>query len=70
MPKHKYRPVTKEPEYFNNWVEKLDLLCVPKAEVGILGSSFFFGILIATSWAPSYADRNGRLDLIKLTIIV
>ena len=70
MPKHKYRPVKSNPEYLNNWVQKLDLLCVSEAEIGLLGSSFFFGLLVSTSWAPSYADTHGRLFLIQMTILV
>ena len=37
MSKDKYRPVKSDPEYFHNWVEKLDLLCKKKEEIGFIG---------------------------------
>ena len=29
LPKNKYRAVKSDEEYFDNWVEKLDMLCKP-----------------------------------------
>ena len=53
-----------DPEYLNNWVDKLDLLCKPKHEIGYLGSSFFFGIVSSVIWVPLLSDKYGRAPLI------
>lgn len=70
MPKNKYRPVKTDEEFFDNWVEKLDMLCKPQSEVGILGSCFFFGLMVTILWMPQYSDKYGRLFVIQLTLVV
>lgn len=60
VPKIQYRPVTDHPEYFNNWVEQMDLLCKPQKEIGFLGSCFFIGILSSITIVPKLADKYGR----------
>jgi MFS family permease len=70
MPKNKYRAVKTDEEYFDNWVEKLDLLCKPQSEIGMLGSCFFMGLMITIFWAPQYSDKHGRLFLVQLTLAV
>lgn len=64
LSKSNYRPVKSDPEYLNNWVDKLDLLCKPKHEIGYLGSSFFFGIVSSVIWVPLLSDKYGRSPLI------
>ena len=41
-----------DPEYLDNWVEKLGLLCETKERIGMLGSAYFIGILIALPFVP------------------
>jgi len=61
MPKDHYRADKKDPEYLDNWVNKMDLLCKPKSEIGFLGSSFFIGIIISIAFVPRLSDSIGRL---------
>lgn len=63
-----YRPVTTNPEYLQNWIQKYDLLCMPKAYLGFFASCFFLGIMCAIYVVPSYADNNGRLLVILASI--
>ena len=63
-----YRPVKSDPEYIDNWVNKLDLLCVTRAKVGFLGSAFFIGVLLAILIVPTSADKYGRLYLFRISL--
>ena len=63
-----YRPVKSDPEFIDNWVNKLDLLCVPHAKVGLMGSAFFIGVLIAIIWVPSSSDKYGRLNFFRMSL--
>jgi MFS family permease len=44
----------------NNWVNTLDLYCASSFEIGLFGSMFFFGYLIACVIFPPLADTYGR----------
>lgn len=55
-------------EYFENWVEKFDLLCRPKKDVGFIGSCFFIGIICTMFWFPVLSDRIGRTTLILVSL--
>ena len=44
----------------HNWVEKLDLICMPGWKVGLLGSSLFFGWVLTLLWVPGLSDKYGR----------
>lgn len=46
------RPNTTDPEYLDNWVQKLDLLCESKERLGLLGSAYFVGVLTAMIIIP------------------
>ena len=60
LSKEDYRPVKDDPEYIDNWVDKLDLLCVEKFKVGLLGSIFFAGIVTGVLFVPALSDWYGR----------
>ena len=60
-----YRAITSDYEYIDNWVDKLDLLCMPKAELGFLGSCFFIGVMFSIYYIPRLSDEYGRLTYIK-----
>lgn len=65
-----YRPVETDEEYLDNWVDKLDLLCRPKKELGFIGSCFFIGIISTMFWMPVLSDRIGRRYLILASFLV
>lgn len=65
-----YRPIKTNPEYFNNWVPKFDLLCMPKAYIGFFASCFFLGIIVAIYFVPRYSDEKGRLAVIIVSIFL
>lgn len=64
MPRQNYRPVTADYQYLHNWVDKLNLLCIPTSEVGLIGSCYFIGILLSIYFVPSLADKNGRVPYV------
>ena len=70
MAKDKYRPVKSDPEYFDNWVGKFDLLCKRKEEIGFIGSSFFIGIIASILIIPRIADKYGWAQQIKMAIVL
>ena len=49
-----------DPTSLNNWYTQLDLACVNKARVGLIGSSLFIGWSIAAFISPRLADIYGR----------
>ena len=53
-------PDTSDPEYLDNWVNKLDLLCEPKYKIGLIGSMYFVGVITSLTFVPVMADRCGR----------
>lgn len=55
-----YRPITSGEFYIQNWVSQLDLLCEEKYRIGLIGSSFFIGLLVGLPFIPYLADRYGR----------
>lgn len=59
-----------DPEYIDNWVEKYDMLCEPKWRIGLLGASFFLGIIATMIPVPAWADSKGRRNVFILTMIV
>jgi len=56
-----------DPEYFQNWVQKLDILCAPQSEVGLIGSAFFVGAIACISFVPKLADEKGRIPVLIMT---
>lgn len=61
LPRSMYRVADEnDPEYLQNWIQKLDILCAPQAELGLIGTSFFVGVIVAVFFVPSACDRYGR----------
>jgi len=60
LSKEDYKPDKNDDEYFDNWVDKYDLLCESKVKVGLLGSMFFIGIIATLLILPPLADKYGR----------
>lgn len=58
--KDNYRPVESEDEYIDNWIEQYDLLCEPKWKIGLIGSTYFFGLICTIIILPCIADKKGR----------
>ena len=65
-----YRAIKTDPEYLDNWVPKLDMLCKPQSEIGLLGSFFFLGAMMSIFWIPKYADKYGRKNIILAGLTV
>ena len=45
---------------FNNWVGQIDLTCVRKEKIGLLGTVVFLGWTLASYFVPQYSDVHGR----------
>jgi MFS family permease len=65
-----YKPKMDDEDYLNNWVDKLDLMCLSDARIGLLGSSFFFGLFIGLPFIPSLGDKYGRKIVFHYTLII
>ena len=63
-----YRANKSDPEYLNNWVIKLGLLCETKSRIGLLGSSYFVGIIAFIVFIPALSDRIGRKSIFCATM--
>jgi MFS family permease len=48
-----------------NWVQELDLLCVPKFEIGLFGSLYFFGFALSGIFLK-ISDHIGRRKVIQI----
>ena len=70
LPYDMFRPIKSQSQYLNNWAMKLHLVCRPYYEVGLIGSSFFFGLMIMIVPVPMLADKYGRKQVFVTTIIV
>jgi len=44
----------------HNWVQQLNLWCVPSFKLGLLGSMYFAGWAFTVIWVPLLADKVGR----------
>lgn len=62
------KPNTSDPEYLDNWVEKLDMLCESKQRLGLMGSAYFVGILTAMIIVPQLSDSYGRKNIFVVTM--
>ena len=65
-----FRPIKSQSQYLNNWAMKLHLVCRPYYEIGLIGSSFFFGLMIMIVPIPMLGDRFGRKYVFVVTVIV
>ena len=70
LAKDEYRADTNDDEYFDNWVNKFDLLCESKFKIGLLGSMFFIGVIATMIIIPPLADKYGRKMIFLISLIV
>ena len=70
LPKDQYRPVKEDDEYFDNWVDKYDMLCEPKWKVGLIGSMYFAGVVVSMTFVGYLADLYGRKTPFVTSLIV
>ena len=70
MSPDEYRPDTNDDEYIDNWVSpnKMNLLCESKFKIGLFGSCYFLGELIAFIIVPPLADAFGRKLIVNLSL--
>lgn len=48
----------------------MNILCAPQAELGLIGTAFFVGVIIAVFTVPTACDKYGRRVFFVGTIIV
>ena len=65
-----YRADSDDDEYFDNWIEKFDLLCEPSIKIGFLGSLLFFGVIIGLLFVPALSDYSGRRIVFSISVIL
>jgi len=65
-----YRSVKNDPNYLNNWVEKLGILCETQSNIGFLGSSYYIGIVLAMIVIPALSDCYGRKTVFLSTMVL
>jgi len=65
LSRSQYKPTG---SYIDNWIDRLDMLCVPNLKVGMLGSCFFIGIIISIIPVPALSDRYGRRSIYLATM--
>ena len=70
LDKSQYHADKDDQEYLQNWIQKLDILCTPQAKIGFIGSAFFLGVISCIMVIPSFADKHGRLPVLKLTYVL
>ena len=46
--------------YIKNWVEQLNMQCMPKAYIGLVGAMAFGGVFISCFFIPALGDKYGR----------
>ncbi len=55
---------------FHNWIEELDLYCAPSAQIGLLGSMLFVGILFSMVFVIPLSDKYGRRPMLILNAVL
>lgn len=58
-----------DPEYLENWVSQLGLLCQSDKAIGWLGSSYFLGIISTMVFVPILTDKYGRKSIFVATML-
>jgi MFS family permease len=48
----------------------MDLICVSKKKIGLIGSSYFTGWTITLLWVPLLADKYGRKMIVVVSMAV
>ena len=64
-----YRSNKEDPEYLNNWVPQLNMLCLEDSEIGLLGSAFFIGLFVGLFFFPKMGDLYGRKKIFILAVL-
>lgn len=59
-PQMHYHVEYNSPTNLHNWVEQMDLICVPDSKIGMMGSMIFIGFVSTSLIIPPLADRYGR----------
>ena len=54
----------------HNWIERLDMMCMPDWQVGLLGSAFWIGFITTMLWIPRISDVRGRMQLFRVGCVV
>ena len=72
VPKDEWRINYDSENSYHNWVDpdKLDLTCVDKNVIGLLGSAYFLGFAISSGITPNLADKYGRKTVFVPTVWV
>ena len=65
-----FKPNKTDDDYLDNWVEKLDMMCLSDTQIGLMGSSFFLGLFLFLPIIPSLGDKYGRKIVFKYTLII
>ena len=70
LEKSYWKPDFEQKNSFHNWIEELDLYCSPQAEVGLLGTMLFAGILTAMIFVIPLSDKYGRRPLLIVNAVL
>ena len=54
----------------HNWFDSLELTCVSKSRIGLLGSSLFIGWASAATILPRLSDLYGRKKIFVLSMMI
>lgn len=65
-----YRADSDDDEYFDNWIEKFDLLCEPSYKIALIGSLLFFGVIIGLLFVPALSDYTGWRIVFTISVIL
>jgi MFS family permease len=53
----------------HNWVEQLNLTCVPNLRIGLIGSALFLGWAISCLIIPRLSDSYGRKKVFCISVV-
>ena len=54
--------------YVNNWIEQLNIQCLPRAYIGLIGSLAFVGAFVSCFFIPALGDKFGRYTVWYTTV--
>ena len=55
-----YRVDTSSRFYIDNWIMTLNMYCMPKSYIGIIGAMAFGGVFLSCFLVPQLGDKYGR----------
>lgn len=72
LPQTDWRIDYSNKDSIHNWVdpEKLNLTCVRQDVLGLIGSMYFAGFVVASTFVPQQADRFGRKPVLIIDLVV